>query len=146
MTHMMTLGETARHVAIVEPDSITAGTTTSTYYSVAGYKRAMIQVLVGDMGTSGTLVVKGVAATDSSGTGKSDISGATTGTLTEGTDDNTSVLIDINLEELPGQTDSHIAVEYTVATAASEIAVVLWLYAIDTDDATTGADTLVKVN
>jgi len=128
-------------------DSQGAGSPTTLWIPVKGFKRAAVIVSIGDMGTNSTVDVKLQSATDASGTSAADITGAALTQITQaGTDQsNTDALLDVDLEHLSDQADTHIGVVITVATAATELAVVTMLYGAENSDDATGGDETVIV-
>jgi hypothetical protein len=108
--------------ATIDPDAYTASTYTSDYVdaSVASHFLALIKV--GTMASTSTVDAKLVQATDSSGTGKKDISGKAITQLTEaGTDSDKQAIITLLPTDLDTDNSfTHFAIEMTVGTAASD--------------------------
>jgi hypothetical protein len=126
-------------------DSQGAGTATTVWIPIKEFKRAAVFVSVGDMGTNSTVDVKVQSATSAAGAGADDISGAALTQFTQaGTDQsNTTGLIDIDLENVVSDGDTHIGVVLTVGTAASEVCILTALYGAENSDQATGADETV---
>ena len=127
-------------------DSQAAGSPTTLWIPIKGFKRAAVFVSVGDMATNSTIDVKVQSATDASGTSAADITGAALTQITQaGTDQsNTDAMIDVDLEHVSDQADTHIGVVITVGTAASELSVLTALYgAENSEDATGGDETII---
>ena len=111
-------------LAHLPADSETTEVNTA-WVSLANYHRAVILVSVGDMASNATLDIDIEQATDSGGTGVTNITGKSITQLTQaGSDSNKIVIIEIQSEELDVANDfDHIRVEVTPATAAVEFAV-----------------------
>lgn len=109
-------------LGVVKPDATAAGTVTSGWISTANCRRFMAVVMAGDLGASATLDAKIQQATDSSGTGAKDISGAAITQLTQaGTDSNKQAVISFSAGDLDiagGYT--HFRLSMTVGTATSD--------------------------
>uniref|UniRef100_A0A6M3KDS5 Uncharacterized protein n=1 Tax=viral metagenome TaxID=1070528 RepID=A0A6M3KDS5_9ZZZZ len=118
------LNEIVGILATIDPDNYAAAAYTSDWVPLQDLRRAMFIVMVGDMGTNGTVDFKLQEATDSSGTGATDITGKSITQLTQaGTDDNKQAIIEIDASEL---TDGYpyVAAVMTVGTAASDAAAI----------------------
>jgi hypothetical protein len=124
--------ELIRTAGALDPIDQSAGARVSDYASLAEAERGLAIVLVGAMTSNSTVDAKLVQATDSSGTGKKDISGKAITQLTEaGSDNNKQVLLEVLAEELDVNNGfTHFAVEVTTATAASLTAAVVQTYGI----------------
>jgi hypothetical protein len=116
----MILAENATVTKVLDPVSQSAGSPTTVWIPMQGFKRAVFILQVGAMTTNSTVDMKLQTAESDSGTGANDVTGAAITQLTEaGTDDNKVVAIDINFEEAVSDSDTHIGAIITVATAAS---------------------------
>ena len=118
--------------ATIDPDVYTAAAYTSDYVSMSDFESVMAIVMAGTLGSGATLDAKLVQATDSSGTGVKDISGAAITQLTQaGTDSDKQAIIGARAEDLDmDNAFTHVAVIMTVGTATSDAgAVVLGLNA-----------------
>lgn len=112
---------------VIDPDANAAGALTSDYISMGEFQSAMAICLAGTLGSSGTLDMKLVQATDSSGTGVKDISGKAITQLTQaGTDADKQAIINVRAEELDVANGfDHVAIVLTTATATSDSAAIL---------------------
>lgn len=109
---------------VIDPDANGAGALTTDYVNMGEYKSAMGIVLVGTLGTSGTIDAKLVQATDSAGTGSKDITGKAITQLTDaGSDDDKQAIINVRAEELDVDNGfDHVALTLTTAAATSDSA------------------------
>ena len=112
---------------MIDADNYAAATYTSDYGDASVVDRFVATIAVGDMAATATVDAKLVQATDSSGTGKKDITGAAITQLTQaGSDDNKQAKIEVRSEQLDINNGfDHVAVEVTVAAAAVDLAA--WL-------------------
>ena len=111
-------------LARIDPDAAGAGTVSTIYVKASDFHQLLAIVQAGDLGASATVDAKLRQATDSSGTGVKDITGATITQLTQaGTDSDKIVLINLdpNKLDVEGGFD-YVKLDITVAVAASEIA------------------------
>lgn len=127
---MTTNAQPSERVAVggvIDPDANAAGALTSDYVSLAEFHSCMGIVMVGTMGSTGTIDAKLVQATDSAGTGVKDITGKAITQLTEaGTDDDKQAVINCRAEELDVDNGfDHVALVLTTAAATSDSAAVL---------------------
>lgn len=121
-----TPSEQSAVLACIDPDAYAANTYTTGWVSMAEWDYLQAVVMAGDLGSSATLDAKLTAATDSSGTGPSDISGATITQLTQaGTDSNKQALINLRTDSLAGQGFTHLRLSMTVGTATSDAGALL---------------------
>ncbi len=113
--------EKAAIVATIDPASLTANTYVSDYVDMADFEQVMAILLLGAITTNGTVDAKLVQATDSSGTGVKDISGAAVTQLTKaGSDDNKQVILQTRGDLLDVEGGfRYVALSVTTATAAS---------------------------
>ncbi len=128
-------------------DSQGAGSPTTLWIPISGFKRALVLVSVGDMGLNSTVDVKVQSATSNAGASAADITGAALTQFTQaGTDQsNTTGVIDVDLEHVSDSADTHVGVVITVATAATELCVVTALYGAENSEDATGGDETVIV-
>lgn len=113
-------------LACIDPDAYTANTYTTGWVALAEWDSVLAIVMAGDLGSSATLDAKLTAATDSSGTGPVDVTGAAITQLTQaGTDSNKQALINLRTDSLAGQGFTHIQLSMTVATATSDAGALL---------------------
>lgn len=112
---------------VIDPDAQGAGASTSNYVDAGGFEALMAIIFAGTLGTSATLDAKLVQATDSSGTGSKDISGAAITQLTQaGSDSDKQAIINVRPEDLDLDGGfTHVAIVMTVATATSDTGAVL---------------------
>lgn len=115
-------------VAVVDPDANTAGAVTTAWVDAGQFEEVSAVVLAGTLGASGTLDCKLQQATDSSGTGAKDISGAAITQFTQaGSGSDKQAIISVRAESL--DTDNgfrYVAAVLTTATATSDSAVVVF--------------------
>ena len=112
---------------VIDPDANAAGALTTNWLDMGLFGSAMGIVLVGTMGSTGTIDAKLQQATDSSGTGAKDITGKAITQLTEaGTDDDKQAIINVRAEELDvANSFNHVALVLTTAVATSDSAGVI---------------------
>ena len=112
---------------VIDPDANAAGALTSDYISMANFRTAMAICLCGTMGSSGTLDMKLVQATDSSGTGVKDVTGKSITQFTDaGTDSDKQAIINVRADELVVANGfDHVAIVLTTATATGDSGAVL---------------------
>lgn len=121
-----TPSEQSAVLACIDPDAYTAATYTTGWVSLAEWDYVQAIIMGGDLGSSATLDAKLTAATDSSGTGPVDVTGAAITQLTQaGTDSNKQALINLRMDSLAGQGFTHIQLSMTVGTATSDAAALL---------------------
>lgn len=118
--------ELAAVLATINPSSQAAGALTSGWISAANFNKFLALVQTGVLGASATVDAKFQQATDSSGTGAKDITGAALTQIVKASGDN--VQAEINLD--PQQMDvtngfAYIQLSVTVGTAASLTSAVL---------------------
>ena len=111
-------------VATIDPDAYDTGANTSDWINMESFASVMFVVMVGTLGSSGTVDFKVQEATDGSGTSNTDLSSKSITQLTDaGTDDDKQAVVHVRAEELSsGYT--HVAGVMTVGTAASDAAMV----------------------
>ena len=110
-------------LSVEYPDSFGAGTTNSTYVSMANYHRAVLVLLVGDIQAGGTVACAIRQATNTNGGSAKAITGKSITQLTQaGGDGDDPICIELRTEELDvtGGFDC-ISVRVVVAGAAAEI-------------------------
>lgn len=112
---------------VIDPDANTAAALTSDYVNMGLFGSAMGICLCGTMGSSGTLDMKLVQATDSSGTGVKDITGKAITQFTDaGTDSDKQAVINVRAEELDVANGfDHVAIIMTTAVATGDSAAIL---------------------
>jgi len=108
----------------VDPDVTVASTVVSDYVDAADFESIMGIVMVGTLGTSATVDAKLRQATDSSGTGVKDITGAAITQLTEaGTDSDKQAIIELRPDDLDLDGGfQFVSLSITVAVATSDVA------------------------
>lgn len=117
------LSEKLALVATIDPDAYTTGAYTSDWVDMTFFRRVVFYVLAGTLGSSATLDCKLQEATDSSGTGNTDISGKSITQLTQaGSDSDKQAEIEIADHELSAGF-THVAAVMTVGTATSDAGV-----------------------
>lgn len=114
-------------LGVVDPDLNTAGAVATAYVDLGEVDSAMAVIMAGTLGGSGTLDAKLEQATDSSGTGKKDITGKAITQLTQaGTDSDKQAIINVRAAELDVEGGfTHVRCEMTVAVASCDSAVLL---------------------
>lgn len=136
-------------VGTIDPDVQTAGALTSDYGAAADFESMMAIIMAGTLGSSATLDAKLVQATDSSGTGSKDISGAAITQLTDGgSDSDKQAIINVRPEDLDLDGGfTHVAITMTVGTATSDTGAILLginpRYAPASDSDLTSVDEIV---
>jgi hypothetical protein len=121
-----TPSEQSAVLACIDPDAYTAATYTTGWVALAEWDYVQAIIMAGDLGSSATLDAKLTAATDSSGTGPVDVTGAAITQLTQaGTDSNKQALINLRMDTLAGQGFTHIQLSMTVGTATSDAGALL---------------------
>ena len=122
-----TLGtERAAVVAVLDPDANGAAAYVSAYVSMSTFAQVVAVVQTGILGTSATVDFKLVQATDSSGTGKKDITGKAITQLVKASNDDDQAVINCRADELDvdGYFD-YVAMETTVGTATSDTSAIM---------------------
>ncbi|TGY87349.1 hypothetical protein E5163_14875 [Marinicauda algicola] len=112
----------------IDPDAYLASTVTTGWVSAKQFMTFMALVQAGTLGTNATLDAKIEQASDSSGTGAKDVSGAAITQLTQaGTDDSDKqAVINLRHEDLDiANGFDHIRLSITIGTAASDAGGVL---------------------
>lgn len=106
----------------IDPDAYGAGSYTTGWISAANHARFLAIVMAGTLGTSATLDAKIEQASDSSGTGAKDLTGAAITQLTQaGTDSDKQALIAFAPEDLDVAGGfTHFRLSITVGTATSD--------------------------
>lgn len=114
--------QVAAIVGMIDPDVYTAGTYTTGWISLADFQSLQAIVMAGTLGASATLDAKLEQATNGSGAGAKDLTGAAITQLTKaGGDDDTQAIIECWAEDLDlvgGFT--HVRLSMTVAVATSD--------------------------
>lgn len=112
-------------LAVIDPDSQAAGTYNSAWVDMAAFGSIMAVISVGDMGASATIDAKIEQATDASGTGAKDVTGAAITQMTQaGSDNDKQAVIELWGSDLDlNNAFRHVRVSLTVATAACDAAV-----------------------
>lgn len=127
MLDMNTLpSERAAIVGIIDPDAYTATTYDTAWVQGGKFRRLMAIIMAGDLGSSATIDAKLRRASDSSGTGAEDITGASITQLTQaGTDDNKQAIINYDMQHEEGNAKEFISLRVTVGTATSDMGALL---------------------
>lgn len=115
-------------VGAIDPDANTAATYTTGWIDMADFAWIMAIVMAGTLGTNATLDAKLEQATDGSGTGAKDISGAAITQITQaGTDQSDKqAIIQCCAEDLDLANDfTHVRLSMTVGTATSDCGAVV---------------------
>lgn len=108
--------------AVIDPDVLSAAAHSSGYVDMAKFESLLAIVMAGTLGSSATLDAKLQQATDASGTGLKDITGAAITQLTQaGTDSDKQALIGCRAEDLDIDNGFRfVKLVITVATASSD--------------------------
>lgn len=111
----------------IDPDVYTAGTYETGWISAADFQRFMAVVMAGTLGSSATLDAKIEQASDSSGTGAKDLTGAAITQLTQaGSDSDKQAVICFSSDDLDlANGFTHFRLSMTVATATSDAGAVV---------------------
>lgn len=119
--------ERAALAGVINPQSLSPGSASSGWVSLAAFERATALLSVGAITANGTVDAKLEQATDSGGTGVKDITGKAITQLTDaGTDDNKQVAIEVTAAELDVANEfTHVRLTVTTATAAALVAAVV---------------------
>lgn len=115
--------EMAAVVDVIDPDAYTTGAKTGAWVEAKDFHSFLAIVQAGTLGTSATLNAKIQQATDGSGTGAKDISGAAITELTQASPDDSDKQALINLRTEDMDVDggfTHIQLSITVGTATSD--------------------------
>lgn len=109
-------------VGAIDPDAYVASTVTSGWIDSSDYMAFAAIVMAGTLGTSATLDAKIEQASDSSGTGAKDLTGAAITQLTQaGTDSDKQAVIQFRSEDLDLDNGfNHFRLSMTVAVATSD--------------------------
>lgn len=115
-------------VGVIDPDAYSANTYSTGWINMADFKAILAVVLVGEMATNSTVDAKVEEALDGSGTSPQDISGKAITQLTQaGTDSDKQAAIEVWEDELDKNDGyTHVRLTVTVATAASDMAAVVF--------------------
>ena len=118
--HNLKPSDRATVLAKLDPVSQAAATVTTAWVKASDYYKHLFMLAVGALGASATVDAKLQQATDGSGTGAKDITGAAITQLTKaGSDDNKLVLINLSTGKLDVDNDfDYVRLSVTVATAA----------------------------
>jgi len=144
--HAKTLGDKGD-----DPDAYSASTVTTGWIAMKDFGALMAVVMAGTLGSSATLDAKFEQASDGSGTGAKDITGAAITQLTQaGTDSDKQAVINLRRDDLDMANDfTHVRLSMTVGTAASDAgAVVLAVdpnYAPASDNDASTVDEIVTI-
>jgi len=116
------LAYTAGIVGAIDPDAYGAGTYTTGWISAGDFADFMAIVMAGTLGSSATLDAKIEQASDASGTGAKDLTGAAITQLSQaGTDSDKQAVIAFSGEDLDVNNGfTHFRLSMTVATATSD--------------------------
>lgn len=110
-------------VGVIDPDVLTAAAHSSGWIDMTRWQEIMAIVQVGTLGTNATVDAKIEQATDGSGTGVKDVTGAAITQLTQaGTDESDKqAIINLFAEDLDADNDfTHARLTITVGTASSD--------------------------
>lgn len=111
----------------IAPVSQSAGTVATGWVSAANFQKFLAVLQTGVLGASATVDAKFRQATDSSGTGAKDISGAAITQVVKATGDGKYVEVNLDAQQLDVEGGfDHISFSVTVGTAASLIAASLF--------------------
>jgi len=115
-------------IAIIDPDAQVAGASTSNWANIENWQAVVAVLAAGTLGTAATVDFKLQQATDASGTGAKDITGASITQLTQaGTDSYKQAIINLNPEKLDVANGfTFVAMVLTVATATSDTCVMMF--------------------
>ena len=111
-------------LGVIDPDLNTAGDVSTGWVDMGANEQIQAIVMVGALGTSGTVDAKLEQATDSSGTGAKDISGKAITQLTQaGSDDDKQAIINLRSDEVDvANSFRYVRLTMTVGTASSDSA------------------------
>lgn len=124
-----TFTEDVYRVQLVNPQTLNNTANTSSYVDVGDYERVVAVLAVGSTDT--TVDFKLVQATDSSGTGSKDVSGAAI-TQLSGTDDNKQVAIELETRKLDINNGFHyVAAMTTIGNGTTGAVVAAALYGVN---------------
>lgn len=113
-------------LGVVSPSSQSAGAATTGWVSVANFNKFLALIQTGVLGTAATVDAKIQQATDSSGTGAKDVSGATITQIVKATGDTVQAEINLDAQQLDVNGGfGFIQLSVTVGTAASLTSAVL---------------------
>lgn len=109
-------------VGVIDPDAYAAGTYTTGWIAMTSVQSLLAIVMAGDLGSSATLDAKLQQATNGSGAGVKDVTGAAITQLTQaGSDSNKQAAIALYSEDLDVNGGfTHVRLSMTIATAASD--------------------------
>ena len=116
--------ERATILQVIDPDATSAGTVATTWIDMSEFERLLAVLMVGTMGSGGTVDAKLEQATDAAGADVKDVTGKAVTQLTEaGEDDDKQALINLNADEMDiANGFTHVRLSVTVAGAACDIA------------------------
>lgn len=103
----------------IDPDATSAGAVSTGWISAADFERYFAVVFAGVLGTAATVDAKLEQATDSSGTGASDVTGKAITQLVKADNDDNQAVINLNPREL-SEGFTHFRLTVTVGTATSD--------------------------
>lgn len=113
-------------IAAIDPDAAGTGDQTSDWAFAGDFHTLMAVIQTGTMGTSATIDAKLQQATDSSGTGAKDISGAAISQLVKASNDDDQAIISLQVDALDLDNGfDHVAIVLSVGTATSDCSAVL---------------------
>ena len=114
-------------VGVIDPDVTAAGTVTTGWVAAKDFHQFMAVVMAGTLGASATLDAKIEQASDSSGTGTKDVSGAAITQLVKASNDDNQAIINFFPEDLDLANDfDHVRLSMTVGAATSDVAGLLF--------------------
>ncbi|WP_316150440.1 hypothetical protein [Cupriavidus sp. BIC8F] len=104
----------------ISPSSQSAGALTTAWVSAAAFQKFLALIQTGVLGASATVDAKIQQATDSSGTGAKDITGAAITQIVKATGDNVQAEINLDAQQLDVANGfAYVQLSMTVGTAAS---------------------------
>jgi hypothetical protein len=113
-------------LAVISPQSASAGTYTSGWVAMAAIARAYAVLSIGAITGSGTVNAKFQQASDSSGTGAKDVTGAAMTEIVGSANSNEQVTIEVRQAQLDVANNfTHVRLSVTTAVAASLISAVI---------------------
>lgn len=129
MNPTIKFSEQAATLGAISPQSITAGATVSTAWigGIGNFYALAFEIKTGVLGTGATVDAKVQQATDSSGAGAKDVSGAAIAQIVKASGDNVIAIINVKPQDIDHNNGfAFIRLSVTVGTAASLVdAVVL---------------------
>ncbi|WP_439891597.1 hypothetical protein ACS7SF_02860 [Ralstonia sp. 25C] len=107
-------------LAVISPSSQATGAATSGWISAANFQKFLALIQTGVLGTAATVDAKFQQATDSSGTGAKDITGAAISQIEKASGDNVQAELNLDAQQLDVSGGfSYVQLSVTVGAAAS---------------------------